>query len=174
MKDYKELIEILEKRFEKNKHRHADIKFEEILDKLNDNILESISKMEETEGEPDVFVIDGEIYIVDGSKESPKLRRNLCYDKSARENRKKFPPESSAEEIAKSMEIEIVDENMYRSLQEIEDFDLKTSSWIKTENSVREKGGAIFGDKRYARTFIYHNGAESYYSSRGFRGYIKI
>lgn len=176
MKKYDELLEFLEERFNKNPNRHKDVSWEEILEIIskNDKILNSLEKMEETKGEPDVFKLDSGLYYIDSSKESPKDRRNLCYDLEARENRKKFPPESSVMESIKEMGIDLVDEEMYKNLQNLEDFDLKTSSWLKTDKELRKLGGAIFGDKRYKRTFIYHNGADSYYSSRGYRGFIKL
>lgn len=165
------LLETLKKRFEKNMHRHEGIVFEEIQDKLIKH-QDIILKMEQTGGEPDVVVIDKKMYVVDMVKESPKLRGSLCYDKEARLSRKNFPPATSALEMAASLGITVTDESMYLKLQDIEDFDLKTSSWILTDESLRSLGGALFGDKRYKRTFIYHNGADSYYGSRGFRGYI--
>jgi len=168
-----DILEILKKRFEMNMHRHQDIQFDRILDQLVHH-QDTISKMESTGGEPDVVLIDNQLYIVDMVKESPKLRGSLCYDKEARLNRKNFPPVSSALEMAASLGIKLVDEAMYIKLQQIDNLDLKTSSWILTDDALRSLGGALFGDKRYQRTFIYHNGADSYYGSRGFRGYIKL
>lgn len=168
-----ELLQILRKRFEKNMHRHEGLVFEEVQDKLM-KYQDIILKMEESGGEPDVVALDGKILVVDMVKESPKQRVSLCYDKEARLSRKKFPPASSVLEMAATLGIEVVDEKMYLKLQTIEDFDLKTSSWILTDHSLRVLGGALFGDKRYNRTFIYHNGADSYYGSRGFRGYIRL
>lgn len=130
--------------------------------------------MENTVGEPDVYLIDGELYFIDSAKESPQFRRSLCYDKEARINRKTRPALLSVEEMAKDLGIELLNEKLYLKIQEIDDLDDKTSSWLKTEEAVRKNGGAIFGDKRYGRTFIYHNGADAYYGSRGFRGYIKL
>lgn len=169
-----EILKTLEDRFNNNLHRHENVKWEEILTLIKENTIKTLEKMEESSGEPDVFVLNSGVYYIDSSKESPKDRRSLCYDKEARINRKKAPPKSSVEEFAAKLGVELLDENMYIELQKIEDFDLKTSSWLKTEEELRKLGGAVFGDKRYNRTFIYHNGADSYYSSRGFRGFIKI
>lgn len=166
-----ELLETLKTRFEKNKHRHEGLLFEEIQDQLI-TYLDTILKMEQSGGEPDVVVLDQKMYVIDMVKETPKGRVSLCYDKEARLARKNFPPISSALEMASSIGINMIDESMYLKLQAIEDFDLKTSSWILTDQRLRSLGGALFGDKRYQRTFIYHNGADSYYGSRGFRGYI--
>lgn len=168
-----ELLDVLKKRFEKNMHRHQGLVFEEVQEQLFQH-LDTILKMEETGGEPDVVVLDEKLYVIDMAKESPKLRGSLCYDKEARLARKNFPPTSSAIEMAASLGISVIDERMYIKLQDIEDFDLKTSSWILTDEKLRSLGGALFGDKRYQRTFIYHNGADSYYGSRGFRGYITL
>ncbi len=168
-----ELLETLKKRFEKNMHRHQGLVFEEVQDKLIKN-QDILLNMEQTGGEPDVVVLDEKLYVIDMAKESPKLRGSLCYDKEARLARKNFPPTSSALEMAASLGINVIDETMYVKLQNIEDFDLKTSSWILTDHQLRSRGGALFGDKRYQRTFIYHNGADSYYGSRGFRGYLTL
>jgi hypothetical protein len=166
-----ELLETLKTRFEKNKHRHEGLLFEEIQDRLI-TYLDTILKMEQSGGEPDVVVLDQKMYVIDMVKETPKGRVSLCYDKKARLARKNSPPISSALEMAASLGIAMIDESMYLKLQAIEDFDLKTSSWILTDQRLRSLGGALFGDKRYQRTFIYHNGADSYYGSRGFRGYL--
>ena len=168
-----ELLEILEMRFNKHQHRHLNITFKDIEPKLQQYI-DIIQRMEDTGGDPDVVLLDDILYIIDMAKESPKLRGSLCYDKQARLERKKFPPASSAMEEAHKIGIQLLDESMYRKLQDIEDFDLKTSSWIATDETLRSLGGALFGDKRYQRTFIYHNGADSYYGARGFRGYIQL
>jgi hypothetical protein len=168
-----ELLDVLKKRFEKNMHRHEGLVFEEVQEKLIQH-LDTILKMEQSGGEPDVVVLEDKLYVIDMVKESPKLRGSLCYDKEARLARKNFPPASSALEMAASLGISVIDEMMYVKLQDIEDFDLKTSSWILTDDKLRSLGGALFGDKRYQRTFIYHNGADSYYGSRGFRGYITL
>lgn len=169
------LLEILENRFNKNMHRHENLNWSDVKKYLdNNNILKSIIYMEETGGEPDIIVYNDEILFVDISKESPKDRRNICYDKEARVNRKKFAPEMSAKELADANNIKLINEEMYFYMQSLETLDQKTSSWIFTDPSVREKGGALFGNHHYGRTFIYHNGADSYYAARGFRGYIKI
>ena len=168
-----ELLDVLKKRFEKNMHRHEGLVFEEVQEKLIQH-LDTILKMEQSGGEPDVVVLEDKLYVIDMVKESPKLRGSLCYDKEARLARKNFPPASSALEMAASLGISVIDEMMYVKLQDLEDFDLKTSSWILTDDNLRSLGGALFGDKRYQRTFIYHNGADSYYGSRGFRGYITL
>ena len=168
-----ELLDVLKKRFEKNMHRHEGLVFEEVQEKLIQH-LDTILKMEQSGGEPDVVVLEDKLYVIDMVKESPKLRGSLCYDKEARLARKNFPPASSALEMAASLGISVIDEMMYVKLQDLEDFDLKTSSWILTDEKLRSLGGALFGDKRYQRTFIYHNGADSYYGSRGFRGYITL
>ncbi|OHE25876.1 MAG: hypothetical protein A2Y45_04145 [Tenericutes bacterium GWC2_34_14] len=168
------LLGVLKKRFEKNKHRHEKLSWDLVVEKINQDpkAFTRILMMEESGGEPDIFDIDGKIYVIDASKESPKGRVSCCYDEEARLERKKFPPETSAEMLAKKMDIELIDETLYRVIQAFDDFDLKTSSWIKTPKTLRDLGGALFGDKRYERTFIYHNGADSYYGSRGFRGYF--
>ncbi|MDA0871840.1 MAG: DUF4256 domain-containing protein [Firmicutes bacterium] len=168
-----ELLETLKKRFEKNMHRHEGLVFEEVQEKLIQH-LDTILKMEQSGGEPDVVVLEDKLYVIDMAKESPKLRGSLCYDKEASLARKNFPPVSSALEMAASLGISLIDEMMYVKLQDIEDFDLKTSSWILTDEKLRSLGGALFGDKRYQRSFIYHNGVDSYYGSRGFRGYITL
>ncbi len=168
-----ELLEILELRFKKHPHRHLNIAFKDIEPKLKQNI-DIIQRMEDTGGEPDVVLLDETLYVMDMAKESPKLRGSLCYDKQARLERKKFPPASSAMEEVNKIGIQMLDETMYKKLQDIEDLDLKTSSWIATDEALRSLGGALFGDKRYQRTFIYHNGADSYYGARGFRGYLKL
>ncbi|MGB0345812.1 MAG: DUF4256 domain-containing protein [Acholeplasmataceae bacterium] len=168
-----ELLEILELRFKKHPHRHLNIAFKDIEPKLKQNI-DIIQRMEDTGGEPDVVLLDDTLYVMDMAKESPKLRGSLCYDKQARLERKKFPPASSAMEEVNKIGIQMLDETMYKKLQDIEDLDLKTSSWIATDENLRSLGGALFGDKRYQRTFIYHNGADSYYGARGFRGYLKL
>lgn len=172
------LLAILRNRFEENMSRHLNITWEEVLEKINDSNekLHSLREMEKTGGEPDVFFNKdkAELSFFDFSKESPIGRRNICYDRKALEGRKNFKPANSAMDMAKEMGINILDEKEYKQLQELGEFDLKTSSWIKTPSEIRELGGAIFGDKRYNTVFIYHNGADSYYSVRGFRGSLKI
>lgn len=175
MIDQKDLIDVLDIRFHKHMQRHPDVSFELIKEKLsNQKILNAVLKMEQTGGEPDVLLCNGILYFVDFSKETPKGRTSVCFDKKARLERTKFPPTTSAEEMAADMGVELLDESMYHYIQSLEDFDLKTSSWLKTEPDIRNRGGAIFGDKRYNRTFIYHNGADSYYGSRGFRGILFV
>jgi len=178
-KEKDELLIILKSRFEKNMSRHPNITWQQILEKIsnNTNILWSLSEMEKTGGEPDVVVFDqnnNEYTYFDCSKESPSGRRNLCYDREALDTRKKFKPANNAIDMATEMNIKIVNEEEYRLLQQLESFDLKTSSWLETPIKIRKLGGAIFGDKRYDNIFIYHNGAESYYSNRGFRGSLRI
>jgi len=167
-------MDALKQRFLKNMHRHKDISWDMVEPKLNDEILKKVQWMEDTGGEPDVIQYQGSLYIVDMSKESPKGRRSVCYDQASRIGRKKFPPETSALELCARNQVSLVDEAMYEHLQKVETMDLKTSSWLLTEPSVRNLEGAIFGDHRYGRTFIYHNGADSYYGVRGFRTYIKL
>lgn len=168
------IINLLEKRFHAHPYRHPNLVFEVLKNKLNDRYFAIIEKMEETGGEPDVIIYNGELYIVDFYQEAPLLRVNMCYDKAAREKRKKFPPESSAMEQCDQIGTKLVDEAMYRYMQSIDNIDLKTSSWLFTPEDIRSLGGALFGDKRYNHTFIYHNGADSYYSVRGFRSFIKL
>lgn len=168
------LLNTLRMRFEKNMHRHKDIKWSDIENKLNKDHLKILEKMEETGGEPDVMTFEGSLYYVDFSKESPLGRRSYCYDEKAWHDRKKFKPESSVEKEAKKIGITLVSESMYMYMQGLEDLDLKTSSWIDTPQKFRDLGGALNAEKRYDRAFIYHNGADSYYASRGFRGFIKL
>jgi hypothetical protein len=174
-----ELLKILQKRFEKNMHRHKDLEWSKIQIKLENNPekLWSLNGMEETGGEPDVIAYDsktGEYIFYDCSTESPEGRRSVCYDPEALESRKEHKPETSATGMAVEMGIELLTEQQYRTLQQFGNFDTKTSSWIVTPKSVRELGGAIFGDWRYGKVFIYHNGAESYYAARGFRGSLRV
>lgn len=170
-----ELLEVLKVRFNKNKHRHKDITFDIIMDKLSDDsLLQVVFNMEKTEGMPDVVTMNDDIYIIDMYKETPKRRSSICYDKASRLSRTKFPPVTSAFEMIDVIGSKLLDESMYRYIQGLEDFDLKTSCWLLTPKEVRSLGGALFGDKRYNNTYIYHNGADSYYSSRGFRSYIEL
>ena len=174
-----ELIKILQSRFEKNMDRHPSINWRNVFEKLSNNPekLWSLNEMEQTGGEPDVVAYDEgkkEYIFYDCSKESPTGRRNVCYDLEALESRKKFKPENNAIDMAKKMGIEILNEKEYQHLQKLGQFDLKTSSWIKTPVEIRELGGAVFGDRRYNNIFIYHNGADSYYAARGFRGFLII
>ncbi|MDD4009812.1 MAG: DUF4256 domain-containing protein [Fermentimonas sp.] len=178
-KSFDELLQILKKRFEENNERHPDLKWDYIKKKLESSPekLHTLSKMEDTGGEPDIIGYDsktGEYIFCDCSPESPSGRRSLCYDEAALESRKQNKPKGSALGMAKEMGIEILDEELYLELQELGKFDNKTSSWVLTPKDLRELGGALFGDKRYSRTFIYHNGAESYYASRGFRGILRV
>ena len=174
-----EIISILKTRFEKNKTRHADIEWNKVQEKLkaNPEKLWSLLEMEKTDGEPDVVGYDkntNEYIFYDCVAESPKGRRSLCYDRKALDSRKEHKPKNSAIDMAEEMGIEILTEEQYRALQELGSFDNKTSSWIATTPEVRKLGGALFSDFRYGRTFVYHNGAESYYAARGFRGCLKV
>lgn len=173
------LLQTLKVRFEKNMNRHEGIEWEQILAKLEENPekLSSLHQMEVTEGEPDVVGIDtntGEYIFMDCSVESPKGRRSICYDREALESRKQHKPQNSAIDMARDMGIEILTEEQYRELQKLGNFDNKTSSWVKTPDNIRMLGGAIFCDRRYDTVFVYHNGAESYYGARGFRGLIRV
>lgn len=173
------LLSILRTRFEKFKSRHQTIKWTDVENRLlaHPDKLAIIDEMERTGGEPDVVSFDkktGVYTFFDCSPESPKERRSLCYDRQALDGRKENKPKNSALDLAEELGIALLDEEQYVFLQTLGDFDLKTSSWLKTDPEVRKKGGAIFGDKRYGRTFLYHNGAESYYAARGFRGFLEI
>ncbi len=173
------LLKTLKSRFEKNMHRHKGLEWSKIQSKLDTNPqkLWSLYEMEETGGEPDVVSYDkkaGEYIFYDCSAESPKGRRSICYDQEALESRKEHKPKNSAVGMAAEMGIELLTEEQYHQLQELEKFDTKTSSWIATPTGIRELGGAIFGDWRFGRVFIYHNGAESYYGARGFRGLLRV
>lgn len=175
----KELIGILKTRFEKNMNRHTGIKWAGVQAKLEADTekLSVLNEMEITGGEPDVVAYDkntGEYIFFDCAAESPKGRRSVCYDHEALEARKEHKPGNSAVEMAKDMGIELLDEEQYRELQKLGKFDTKTSSWIKTPANIRELGGATFADYRYGTIFIYHNGAESYYAARGFRGMLRV
>ena len=178
--DHREqLFKVLEERFEKNKKRHEGLDWTKVkakLDSATDKVW-SLDKMEESGGEPDVIGYDsrsGEFIFCDCSAESPKERRSFCYDLIALESRKANKPEDSVVEAAADMGIELLSEEQYQELQALGNFDLKTSSWLKTPAEIRKLGGAIFGDRRFGRVFIYHNGAESYYAARGFRGLLKV
>lgn len=172
------LLKTLESRFEKHMHRHKGLTWADVRKRLEASTekLQSLGKMEETGGEPDVIGRDksGEYLFVDCSAESPKGRRSLCYDGDALRSRKEHKPTSSAVETAAAMGIELLTEEQYRGLQQLEEFDTKTSSWLKAPFAIRELGGAVFGDRRYDHVFLYHNGAESYYAGRGFRGLLKV
>lgn len=174
-----QLINSLKIRFEKNRHRHLSVEWHKVQSKLESNSekLWSLYEMEKTGGEPDVIDYDSEkneFTFCDCSKESPSGRRSYCYDREALESRKENKPKNSAMDVAKYMGIEMLTEQQYRKLQELETFDSKTSSWIQTPIEIRKRGGAIFADFRYNHVFIYHNGAESYYAARGFRGTLRI
>ena len=170
-----ELLTTLKGRFEENMSRHKGLKWADVEKRLTDKTLAVLAKMERTGGEPDVVTFKkGEIVFVDCADESPKGRRSLCYDRKAWESRKEHKPASDAMSFAKEIGIELLDEADYAALQKLGEFDLKSSSWLKTPSEVRQLGGALFGDKRFGRVFTYHNGAESYYGARGFRGKLKI
>ncbi|MEX0662956.1 MAG: DUF4256 domain-containing protein [Balneolaceae bacterium] len=176
-----ELINIFKNRFEENMNRHKDLEWSDVQAKLDTQPekLWSLNEMEQTGGEPDVVGFDKETdeYIFyDCSKQSPKDRRSVCYDREALESRKKYKPDNSAMDMAADMGIELLTEEQYVELSQImeKEIDTTTSSWLKTPDEVRELGGAIFGDIRFGRVFVYHNGAESYYGARGFRGLLRI
>jgi hypothetical protein len=174
-----ELLGILKDRFEKNTVRHPGLRWEAVQAKLEANVekLWSLDEMETSGGEPDVVGHDpktGEYVFYDCSAQSPKGRRSLCYDREALESRKEHKPKDSATDMATAMGIELLTEDQYRQLQQLGDFDTTTSSWVKTPSDVRRLGGALFCDRRYNRVFVYHNGAESYYAARGFRGALRV
>jgi len=174
-----ELLAILKNRFEKNMNRHAGIEWPEVQAKLDTNLekIWSLDEMEISGGEPDVVGYDPdtkEYLLIDCSAESPKGRRSICYDHEALESRKEHKPENSAINMASAMGIELLSEEQYRQLQTLGKFDTKTSSWVKTPAEIRKLGGAIFCDYRYGKVFTYHNGAESYYGARGFRGLLRV
>jgi hypothetical protein len=175
----KELLKIVKARFEKNRNRHKGLEWATIQTRLEANAekLWPLNEMEKTGGEPDVVSFDkktGEYILYDCSAESPKGRRSVCYDHEALEARKTFKPEDSAINMAADMGIELLTEEQYRELQKLGNFDTKTSSWVNTPADIRKLGGAIFCDRRYNTVFMYHNGAESYYAARGFRGSLRI
>ena len=174
-----ELLRTLKLRFEKNMNRHKGLEWDKIQARLEGNPgkLWSLNEMEGTGGEPDVVGHDqnADKYIFyDCSAESPKGRRSVCYDREALESRKEHKPENNAMEMSAAMGIELLTEGQYRELQKLGNFDLKTSSWVQTPTSIRKLGGAIFCDRRYDTVFVYHNGAESYYAARGFRGSLSL
>jgi len=176
---YDELLATLKRRFEENMQRHPGVDWQAVQAKLqaNPEKARSLYEMERTGGEPDVigYDSDADVFIFcDCAPQSPAGRRSLCYDRAARVGRKNHPPQSSALEMAEAMGIELLDEEQYRNLQALGEFDTKTSSWVKTPDDVRRLGGALFCDRRYGRVFVYHNGADSYYSSRGFRGLLRV
>lgn len=170
-------IDILRARFKANMQRHKGIKWADIEVRLNAKKLASLEQMEATGGEPDVIGLDkktGEYLFCDCSEESPKGRRSTCYDREARASRKEHPPKASAVEMADEIGIELLNEEQYRALQKLGEFDTKTSSWVETPLDIRELGGALFCDRRYNSVFLYHNGAQSYYAARGFRGILRV
>ena len=177
----KGLLSILKARFEKNMNRHKGLEWTKVQAKLDlpagGEKLWSLNEMESTGGEPDVVGYDkktGEYIFYDCSAESPKGRRSVCYDHEALESRKEHKPENSAIEMAADIGIEVLTEEQYRALQQLGDFDTKTSSWVITPANIRKLGGALFCDRRFGHVFIYHNGAESYYAARGFRGLLRV
>ena len=178
-KQHEELLKTLKARFEKNMNRHKGLEWIKVEAKLAaiTEKLWSLNEMEKTGGEPDVVGYDkktGEYIFYDCSAESPKDRRSLCYDREALESRKEHKPKNNAVDTAEVMGIELLTEEQYRELQKLGEFDTKTSSWVKTPSNIRKLGGAIFCDRRYDHVFTYHNGAESYYAARGFRGSLRI
>jgi len=178
-KQREELLKALKARFEKNMDRHQGLEWAKVQAKLETNAekLWSLSEMERTGGEPDVIGHDkntGEYIFYDCSAESPKDRRSLCYDREALDSRKENKPANNAMELAAAMGIELLTEEEYRALQKLGNFDLKTSSWVQTPSAIRKLGGALFCDRRYNTVFLYHNGAESYYAARGFRGSLRV
>jgi len=178
-KQREELLGTLKARFEKNMNRHKGLDWAKVQARLtaNPEKLWSLNEMERTGGEPDVVGYDkktGEYLFYDCSAESPKGRRSLCYDREALESRKEFKPADTALDMAATMGIEILTEEQYQGLQKLGKFDTKTSSWLKTPAEIRKLGGAIFGDRRYDHVFVYHNGADAYYGSRGFRGALRV
>ena len=175
----KELLRILSVRFEKNMHRHKGLEWAEVQAKLEADAdrLWSLSEMDRTGGEPDVVDHDqktGEYCFYDCSAESPAGRRNVCYDREGLESRKEHKPDNNAIDVAATMGIELLTVEQYRELQRLGEFDTKTSSWVKTPADIRTLGGALFCDRRYGQVFVYHNGAQSYYSARGFRGSLRV
>jgi Protein of unknown function (DUF4256) len=175
----KELLTVLKTRFEKNMNRHKGLEWAKVQAKLEANTdkLWSISEMERTGGEPDTVGQDkktGEYIFYDCSAESPKDRRSLCYDRKALDSRKENKPKDNAIDMADAMGVEILTEEEYRGLQKLGEFDTKTSSWVNTPSAIRELGGALFCDRRFDTVFTYHNGAESYYAARGFRGWLRV
>jgi hypothetical protein len=174
-----ELLRTLKSRFEQNMKRHDGLEWAKVQAKLEDNPrkLWSLNEMERTGGEPDVVGFDkktGEYVFYDCSAESPNDRRSVCYDREGLESRKANRPENNAQDMAAAMSIELLSEEQYRELQQLGDFDTKTSSWVKTPAEIRALGGALFCDRRYGKVFMYHNGAESYYAARGFRGWLRV
>ena len=178
-KQREELLKALRTRFEKNMSRHAGLAWAQVQARLvaDTEKLQSLCELEKTGGEPDVVGRDGdtgEYVFYDCSAESPKGRRSVCYDREAQKSRKEHPPKNNALDMAAALGIELLTEEQYRGLQKLGDFDTKTSSWVQTPSRIRELGGALFCDRRYDTVFLYHNGAESYYAARGFRGALRV
>jgi hypothetical protein len=178
-KQREEILKALKARFEKNMNRHKGLAWADVQARLeaNPEKLWSLSEMERTDGEPDVVGHDkktGECIFYDCAAESPKARRSLCYDREALESRKENKPKGSAVDMADAMGVELLTEEQYRELQKLGEFDVKTSSWVKTPANIRKLGGALFCDRRFDTVFLYHNGAESYYAARGFRGCLRV
>ena len=176
---HEELLGALKARFEKNTNRHKGLEWAQVQSKLQANAenLWSLNEMERTGGEPDVIGHDnktGEYMFYDCSAESPEGRRSLCYDREALESRKEHKPEGNAVDMAATMGIELLTEEQYRELQKLGNFDTKTSSWVRTPSNIRRPGGALFCDRRYDTVFVYHNGADSYYAARAFRGSLRV
>ncbi|WP_373894124.1 DUF4256 domain-containing protein [Virgibacillus sp. CBA3643] len=174
-----ELLSTLKARFEENMNRHNNLEWAKVQARLDANPekLWSLHEMEKTFGEPDVIGFDereGEYIFFDCSPETPKGRRSVCYDRAGLESRKKYKPENNAIDMATEMGIELLSEDQYRALQQLGNFDMKTSSWVQTPSDIRDLGGALFCDRRYGHVFVYHNGASSYYSVRGFRGSLRV
>ena len=178
-KQSEEILKVLQARFEKNMNRHKGLEWAQVQAKLEANAqkLWPLHEMERTGGEPDVVVQDkktGEYLFYDCSAESPKDRRNLCYDRAALDSRKQNKPKNNAMDVAAAIGVELLTEEQYRELQKLGNFDTKTSSWVKTPSNIRKLGGALFCDRRFDTVFVYHNGAESYYAARGFRGSLRV
>ncbi len=178
-KEKEQLLRTLQARFQNNMTRHKGLEWAEVETRLeaNPEKLRSLHEMEETGGEPDVVGYDqktGEFIFYDCSAESPKDRRSVCYDREALESRKEHKPKNSAVGMAATMGVELLTEEQYRELQNLGEFDLKTSSWVKTPSNIRKLGGALFCDRRFDTVFTYHNGVESYYAARGFRGWLRV
>ena len=178
-KQREELLRTLKARFEKNMNRHKGVEWPKVQAKLEANTekLWSLNEMERTGGEPDVVGHDkvtGEYIFCDCSAESPDGRRSVCYDREGQESRKEHKPANNAIDMAAAMGIELLTEEQYRELQKLGEFDTKTSSWVKTPSDIRKLGGALFCDRRYGHVFVYHNGAQSYYGARGFRGSLRV
>lgn len=176
---HEQLLEVLKDRFENNMHRHTNLTWDQVENKLvaHPDKLWSLNEMERTGGEPDVVDYDQsevEYIFYDCSAESPKERRSVCYDREGLESRKKYKPKNNAIDMASDMGIELLTEQDYRALQKLESIDMKTSSWLKAPSDIRDLGGALFGDYRYGRVFVYHNGASSYFGARGFRGSLRV